>query len=185
MAYATGWQHDVFVSYARVDDEPLPGATDGWVCLLTEALRALLAQQLGRAEILAMWRDVQQLAGNAQLTPEILTAVRGSATLLIILSEGYLASQWCLDEYREFVMRAGENTRRVFVVERTPIELARKPPVLDDRIGYPFWIRDRASAHPRTLGVPVPTPGETEYYRRLNRLALELASELRRLKSAA
>lgn len=184
MTYATGWQHDVFVSYARVDDEPLPGATDGWVCLLTEALRALLAQQLGRAEILEMWRDVQ-LAGNAQLTPEILTAVRGSATLLIILSEGYLASQWCLDEYREFVMRAGENTRRVFVVERTPIELARKPPVLDDRIGYPFWIRDRGSAHPRTLGVPVPTPGETEYYRRLNRLALELAGELRRLKSAA
>jgi len=50
MTYATGWQHDVFVSYARVDDEPLPGAADGWVCLLTEALRALLAQQLGRAE---------------------------------------------------------------------------------------------------------------------------------------
>jgi len=182
MTYAPGWQHDVFVSYARVDDDPLPGATEGWVCLLVESLRTLLAQQLGRAERLAMWRDVQ-LPGHAQLTPEILGAVRSSATLLIILSEGYLASQWCLDEYRAFVTQAGDDTRRVFVVERTPIERARKPPPLDDRTGYPFWIRDRASAQPRTLGVPMPTPAEAEYYLRLNRLALELAGELRRIKA--
>src|SRR5215475_7701764 len=123
MAYVPGWQNDVFVSYAQVDDRPLPGASDGWVSLLVDALKTLLAMQLGRAEVLAVWRDLQ-LARHAQLTPEIFGALRSSATLLIILSEGYLATDWCWSEYREFVKLAGPGTRRLFVVERMPIERA-------------------------------------------------------------
>ncbi|HEX8106177.1 MAG TPA: toll/interleukin-1 receptor domain-containing protein [Kofleriaceae bacterium] len=181
MAYVPGWQNDVFVSYAHVDDQPLPGARDGWVSLLGDALKTFLAMQLGRAEVLAVWRD-RQLTGHTQLTPEILTAARNSATLLIVLSEGYLASDWCWSEYREFVKLAGAGTRRLFVVERMPIERGRKPEELRDLLGYPFWVRDHSDGPARTLGVPVPRPDEPEYYHRLNRLALELAGELRRIK---
>jgi hypothetical protein len=182
MAYTSDWQNDVFVSYAQVDDQPLSGAHDGWVGSLVDALKVLLGQCLGRTDALAVWRDVQ-LPGHAPLTPEILARVRSSATLLIVLSEGYLASEWCGREYREFLALAGGDTRRLFVVERTPIERHRRPHELGDLLGYPFWVRDRRDGRARTLGVPIPTPAEPEYYHRLGRLALELASELQRLKA--
>ena len=179
MAHTPGWKNDVFISYARVDDAPLQGAPAGWVSMLVEGLKTLLARQLGRAEVLAVWRDVQ-LGGNEDIS-EILEAVRGSATLLVVLSEGYLASAWCRDEFREFLALAGERTRRVFMVERMPIAPSRRPRPLDARIGYPFWAPDRGNGTPRTLGDPVPTPAEPEYYHRLNHLAFELAAELRRM----
>src|SRR5215471_7687869 len=97
MPYVVGYEHDVFVSYAHVDDHPLPGAKDGWVATLVDGLRVLLAEQLGRSEVLAVWHDLG-LPGNAPVTAEILTAVDRSATLLVVLSEGYLASDWCQDE---------------------------------------------------------------------------------------
>ena len=182
MAYTPGCANDVFVSYAQVDDRPLPGAKDGWVCLLVDALKILLAQQLGRAEVLAVWRDLQ-LSRHAQLTPEIFQAVRSSAVLLVVLSEGYLASEWCQRERNEFLDTAGTGTRRLFVVERMPIEHHRKPAEFSDLLGYPFWMRERDDLPARTLGVPVPTPNEPEYYHRLNQLALELATELKRIKT--
>src|SRR5262245_13180629 len=125
MAYTTGWQNDVFVSYAQVDDRPLPGGT-GWVSTLVDALKILLAQQLGRAEVLAVWRDLG-LPGHAPLTPEIMAAVRSSAVLLLVLSEGYLASEWCRREQTEFLALAGSGTRRVFIVERLPIDRSSRP----------------------------------------------------------
>ena len=182
MAYTSDWQNDVFVSYAQVDDQPLSGASDGWVGTLVDALKVLLGQQLGRTDALAVWRDVQ-LPGHAPLTPEILARVRSSATLLIVLSEGYLSSEWCRRECREFVALAGARTRQLFVVERMPIDPARKPAELRELIGYPFWVRDRRDGRARTLGVPTPTSDEREYYLRLGRLALELASELQRVKA--
>jgi hypothetical protein len=182
MAYSNAFDHDVFISYAHVDDQVLPGATDGWVTTLGNALQVLLAQKLGRAEVLTIWRDLS-LSGNAPLSPEILSAVQRSATLIVVLSEGYLASEWCAAESNGFLEVAGEATRRIFVVEFTPIERSRRPKMFHDLTGYPFWTRDRFDAEPKTLGVPVPSPAEPEYYKRLNKLAVQLAAELKRTKS--
>jgi hypothetical protein len=181
MSYLKDYANDVFVSYAHVDDQPLPGTRYGWSCTLVDALKILLAEQLGRAELLAVWRDLG-LAGNAPVTAEILGQLKTSALLLVVLSEGYLASDWCKDEQEGFLELAGKGTRRIFVVERMPIERARKPQAFRDVTGYPFWVQERSEQPPRTLGVPMPSPEEPEYYRRLNRLAVELANELRRMK---
>jgi hypothetical protein len=182
MTYSRAFKYDVFVSYARVDDAPLPGALLGWVTTLVDALRTQLAQQLGRAEMLAIWQDLG-LAGNAPVTDDIMSAVRDSAALVVVLSEGYLASQWCTDESNSFLSLAGTATRRLFIVERVPIDRLRKPAVFQDRIGYAFWTRTRPGGEATTLGVPVPTPAEPDYYRRLNRLATELADELKRMRA--
>lgn len=182
MPYVAAGQNDVFVSYAQVDDKPVPGMGSGWVCTLVDTLKVYLDKQLGRAGLPAVWRDLQ-LSGNAPLTPEIFAAVRGSATLLIILSEGYLASPWCCKELEAFLSIAGHASRRVFVVEAMPIDHSRKPEGLRDLIGYPFWVRDRTDGPARTLGVPAPTLSEPDYYHRLNKLAVEMATELRRLQS--
>jgi hypothetical protein len=181
MAYVVGYKHDVFVSYAHVDDQPLPGAMDGWVCTLVDALKILLAEQLGRAEILALWRDLG-MARNAPVTEQIVSAVSDAALLLVVLSEGYLKSDWCTNEYAGFLKVAGERSRRLFIVERMPIETNRKPAPFRDLVGYPFWTRRRSEEPAKTLGVPVPSPNEPEYYARLNRLAVELANELKRMQ---
>jgi hypothetical protein len=181
MTFSDGFKFDVFVSYAHVDDQILPGSKDGWVTTLVDGLLIHLAEHLGRAEHLSIWRDLG-LAGNAPVTDEILTAVRESAMLLVVLSEGYLSSEWCRDESERFLALAGSSTRRLFVVERAPVERARKPQAFQERAGYSFWTRARPDSEARTLGVPEPTPAEPEYYRRLNRLAHELARELKRMK---
>ena len=55
--------HDVFISYAHVDNEPLPPASEGWVNTLVRALKVRLAQKLGRREACNIWMD-GLLAGN-------------------------------------------------------------------------------------------------------------------------
>jgi hypothetical protein len=184
MAYVPSWENDVFVSYATVDDQPLPGASDGWVTVLVDSLKLLLAQQLGRSDSATIWRDLR-LRGNEPLTDEIMTAAGSSALLLVVLSEGYLASEWCKRERNRFLELVGAGSRRLFVVERTPIERSRRPVELQDLLGYPFWVRKRAELPPRTLGFPAPTPGDSEYYERVTKLAIEIADELKLLRSKA
>ena len=71
MAFA----HDVFISYAHVDDLPLdparPGQSVGWVTTLVQHLENFLGQEIGRAEGFTVWRDKYNLRGNNSLTPEI------------------------------------------------------------------------------------------------------------------
>jgi hypothetical protein len=183
MAYVPGYKHDIFVSYAHVDDQAFPGAADGWVCTLVDGLKILLGEQIGRSEVLALWRDLG-MSRNVPVTEQLVDAVSEAALLVVVLSEGYLASDWCAKELQAFLARAGASSRRVFVVEKAPIDRIRKPASFQDLVGYPFWARRRSEEPAKTLGFPAPSPNEPEYYARLNRLALELSAELRRMKAA-
>ena len=81
------------MSYARVDDVPVFGIK--WVSMLLQDLRTLLAQKMGRPDAFSIWWDETDLRGNHAVTPEIRTTLQQSATMLLVLSPGYLASQWC------------------------------------------------------------------------------------------
>src|SRR5512143_3261203 len=107
-AYVTGFDYDVFVSYAHVDNVKLgeDEAAPGWVHNLVNDLRTLLPQQLGRSEWGSVWIDHRRLVGNEPLTPDIQQAVSHSATLVVILSEGYLQSDWCRQERELFLQMA-------------------------------------------------------------------------------
>jgi|GEM_PF-3180534 len=100
MAYLPGYQYDIFISYAHVDNDPYVKGEEGWVDQFCRSLKSLLAQQLGRDK-LAIWRD-EQLAGVDILKPSITEACQGSALLVSITSPGYMASEWCLSEYEVF-----------------------------------------------------------------------------------
>ena len=63
MAFVPGYEHDIFVSYAPVDNRPLYGATKGWVTTLIENLKTLLAQKLGSSDAYSLWIDFE-LAGR-------------------------------------------------------------------------------------------------------------------------
>jgi hypothetical protein len=170
---------DVFVSYAHVDDNCLPDAKHGWVTTLVEYLRALLVEKLGRKENLRLWTD-HRLSGNGALTDTILSQVRNSRTILIVLSKGYLESPWCGREMRTFLEAArdrGSPGTRIFIVEKDEVE--QKPRELEDFRGYRFWIKEELDGIPRTLGFPRPNPDrEPDYYRHLQDLSYHLAREI-------
>jgi hypothetical protein len=186
MAFISAYKHDVFVSYAHVDDEPLVGAQRGWVTTLVNNLETVVRQKLGFKD-LAIWMD-HELAGNQPLTPAIMSTLSETATLLIILSPGYLASEWCRRERKAFmnlVQGKRDAGSQVFIVYSDKLDRSSVPQELADLIGYPFWVQDQQGKAPRTLGVPVPTPSDTEYYNRVNQLGHELSQELKRLRVGA
>jgi hypothetical protein len=41
---------DIFVSYAFVDNEPLPGMDKGWISAFIDGLKIYLGQKLGRKD---------------------------------------------------------------------------------------------------------------------------------------
>ena len=128
MAFVPKYQYDIFVSYAHVDDMPDVGADHGWVTTLISSLRTRLAQRLGRSDAFSLWMD-PELANHGSLTPQILDALHGSATILIILSPGYLASWWCLREKDSFLdTLQGGSDSRIFLVERDIIDDAERLP---------------------------------------------------------
>ena len=96
MGYVHPDKPDIFLSYAHVDDEPDAAFPDrpGWVTTLVRGLEKRLARKLGRVDSYDLWRDAK-LAGHVDVTPEIIGRLRDAAVLLLVLSPGYLASEWC------------------------------------------------------------------------------------------
>jgi hypothetical protein len=187
MAFVPEFKNDVFVSYAHVDDEPMPGAKEGWVTTLIKGLRTGLSQKLGRSDVFELWID-HKLSRNVKITPQIMEMLQQTATLIVILSPGYLASDWCQREADTFLKFIGERVRsgsRVFIVERDKFEDSKRPPEFSELLGYRFWVQDREDSPPRILGFPEPNPDDIRYYDKLNELSTELAKELQNLKDTA
>ena len=185
MTFVPQHAHDIFVSYAHVDDYPLPGASKGWVSTLVGCLKTRLAQRLGRSDAFSLWMD-HELSGSEPLTPQILDKVRHSATHIAVLSPAYLASPWCKQErdvFLDFVR--GQQSGRVFVVERDMIEDNERPDVFKDLRGFRFWVRERDGKSPRILGTPGPNAADYEYYSQIDDLSQEITNTLRHLKDAS
>jgi hypothetical protein len=92
MAFIPGYEHDVFVSYAHVDDQPFIDAaaglerSSGWVSTLVRHLKNELAQKIGRSDALSVWFDSNNLRGNHKLIDEIAARLERAAIFVAILS---------------------------------------------------------------------------------------------------
>jgi hypothetical protein len=172
MAFA----HDVFVSYAKIDDLTLdakgPDQSPGWVTTLVGHLEKYLAQEIGRTEAFTVWKDKSNLRWNDTLKAEIATVLRDTAIFIAILSPGYLASAWCRDEARFFTQHfAGDLAGRVFVVEKARLyDAAIVPQQLAGLRNYSFWYVD-GDKQPRTFAKPMPQEQEIQYFRQVEDLA--------------
>ena len=72
MAYVKGFEHDIFISYARMDDLPPPGKEKGWVSWLFDYLEFSLSRRLGDIEI---WRAVGEVQGTQRFDQIIEEAI--------------------------------------------------------------------------------------------------------------
>jgi TIR domain len=180
MAYVPAAEHDVFVSYAHLDNVGPEGDTrQGWIDTFIERLSIQVCRRLG-SKAVDVWTDRQQ-AGNQALTPSLLRAVRESALLLVVMSPSYLSSTWCARERNTFLELANDRVAegRIFIVNYLDAALELRPREFGDLTGFPFWIVDRAFGATRPLGESDPT--ESEFVGRLYALSQHIANELRRL----
>ncbi|MFY9261274.1 MAG: toll/interleukin-1 receptor domain-containing protein [Gallionella sp.] len=168
---------DIFISYAHIDNQPFSEGEKGWISHLINHLRNELSRKMGRAENYELWMDFR-LKGSDELTPAIEDQLVKTHALVILLSPGWLASEWCQRELKVFAQHLAHPAGRVFVVELDQIALKDKPPILHDLLTYRFWQKNDQDRI-KQLGYPVPLKEHEAYYDRLRDLSNDLATSLK------
>ena len=185
MAQVQPYEHDIFISYAHIDDTPLMTGEEGWVSEFHKTLEALVKQILG--EELEVWRD-PKLQGNDYFSDTLVEAVPQAAILVSIISPRYLKSEWCLRELERFTSVADAdrltNKSRVFKVVKTPIERAQEPSPLNQLLGYEFFTVDEASGRPSEFRIEFGPEAKQHYLAKLYDLAYEIADTLKQLSNS-
>ena len=176
-------EHDIFISYTHIDNQPFGEDQARWVTQLHELLSIRVAQLLGRS--VSIWRD-GKLSGNDSFPDELLTRLDTVALLVSVFSPRYFNSEWCRRELRTFLeaaQRSGGvrlgNKLRVFKLLRTPVPRDRIPPdlqwLLDEALGYEFY---RQLESGRIRDFLLDPDLHREYWLRLDDLAQDIAETL-------
>jgi serine/threonine protein kinase len=180
----TGYAYDIFVSYAPADDEPPPGRAAGWVSTLVRNLEWRLHQLCGRTDAVSVTmghRPQQDAAGQST------GALAESATVLVILSPGYVDSVWCrpeLEPFRQDVQERIARGRTVFLLERDQLDREALPREIAGLRSHQFW-EDPEGRGPRILGHPQPdAERDRDYYAKIDDLARHMHGVLKQLQAA-
>ena len=140
-------QHEFFLSYSHLDNEPLIKGQEGWVSSFHSTLKVRLGQLLGDEP--DTWFDLAKLRDNDLFAAVIGRGAAGAAVLIPVLSPAYKKSEWCEKELQEFcdaAERAGglriDHKSRIFKVIKTPIPREDQPIEIRDTVGYLFFYRE-------------------------------------------
>ena len=187
MAYLSEFEGDIFISYARYDDEQLKKGEDGWVSHLHRALETLLRRRLGANP--QIWRDVG-LAGNEFLWDKLANQISKAAVLVSVVSPRYLKSDWCLREVQEFCrvaddhggLRVDEDKARIFKVLLWPIPLEKHPAELQEFHGYELYEIDKETDKPHEWDPVQGEKAEQKFLGVVSDLAYDITTLLNLLK---
>ena len=181
------FEHDIFISYAHIDNLALEAGQEGWIDHFHKALRIRLAQL--RGEKPRIWRDLK-LNGNDYFSDTILEQFPKVALLVSILSPRYMKSEWCIRELDHFYNAASEalgvrlaDKSRIFKVIKTDVPFERHPEILKPLIGYPFYEVDQAG-RPREFSPIFGMESKHKYLAKLEDLAYDICKTLEALEAA-
>jgi hypothetical protein len=180
------FEKDLFISYAHIDNQPIPPADEGWISRFHASLEALLSMRMGGNA--RVWRD-DKLQGNDVFADEIVDQFSQTAVLVSVLSPRYLNSEWCNKEVAEFCKSAEqsggvvvENKARVFKVLKTPVDSQESlPSVLKDVLGYDFFTYDDGT--PLELDPAYGEKYAQDYNRKVGKLAWNISQLLKNLET--
>ncbi len=137
----------IFISYARIDDEPPPGLADaqGFVTYLHDQLLYEM-KVLGQPQP-KLWRDVRHVEPNDQFDAKIEQNITDSSILLVVLSRNWTHRPYCLRELTSFARRwkaEGEDgiKRRIVVVSKHFIKPEERPELLQGQQSFEFFATD-------------------------------------------
>jgi hypothetical protein len=146
MAYLSPFEHDIFISYARFDDRSKPGEDFHWVANFEECLNYELARAFGVEGLIKVWRDTNEVAGNANFVKAIPEGVKNSAIFLALLSRTYINRDYCRMELSGFYRKAKAepytlnigSRSRIFNVRLQNIPETEWPEELAEMEGFKF-----------------------------------------------
>src|SRR5215813_1299782 len=144
MAYLSGFEYDIFISYAHVNNQRAVETEDGWVTQFQKHLEVQLSQLIGKIGVLKIWWD-PALDGNQLFDRTLQDRVNRAGILVALTSNGYLASDYCQQELRWFVQKAKSEPCGLNIGDRIRIFN-----VLLNNIPYTAWPEAYAgtSGHP-------------------------------------
>jgi len=191
MGYVPGFEHDIFISYAHVDNTSTEDK-DGWVTRLHASLLKLIPQKIGRAENFSIWRD-RKLGGNDEFVETLDAAFRRSALMLTILTPSYLASTWCGKELDGFTSqphskfgRTVGDKNRVFKVMPSPhIPPDEHPVLLRGSLGYQFYTMNEMTGTEERFRRTTEQDPDQRFWLRLDDLARDIAFVLKKMRDIA
>jgi hypothetical protein len=176
-----GFEDDIFISYAHIDNHPLTEGQEGWISDLHRALQIRLAQL--RGETPKIWRDLK-LQGNDYFGDTIVERFPKVALLVSVLSPRYVKSDWCVKELREFYKAAATtggvrvaDKSRIFKVIKTPVERKQHPQEVQELLGYEFYQFDQ-SGRPIEFSKIFGAEAERNYWTKVNDLAYDIKQML-------
>jgi TIR domain len=173
---------DVFISYRHLDNELLDEQGKGWIDNFHQRFESILGEALGYEP--NIWRD-PRLPGNAYFADVLEERITKTAVVISILSPGYLQSDWCVGELREFCRLAGQtgglrvgDRMRVFKVVKTHIERELHPPEFQEQLGYEFYEIDKMTQRPLAFGQELGRNRDQRYWSKLDDLAWDVKQVL-------
>ena len=174
---ATGFRHDVFISYAHSDDVPVAGTERGFVTQLVADLKAEVSRKV--CNDIDIWWDHFRLTGDTRVTGEIMAAAGDCACIIVVASPAYLRSEWCGRERDAFCQNGTNGQSGIFLVGMEAIDQGRLPVTLRDLNPYVFYrtLDDGRTTRPfRTEFQQDKEP----YYNRLSLLVQHVSDHLGR-----
>jgi len=169
---------DVFISYRHLDNELLDEYGKGWIDNFQERFATVLGEALGYEP--SIWRD-PRLPGNVYFADVLEERIKNTAVVISILSPGYLQSDWCMGELREFCRLANQNggllvgdKLRIFKVVKTHVDLTQHPPEFQKQLGYEFYEIDKATQRPVAFGQELGRNRDQRYWSKLDDLAWDV-----------
>jgi hypothetical protein len=146
MPFISGFEYDIFISYAHVDNVAFPGQADGWIEQFYKNLNLMLAKRFGRMDMVKFWWDSKKLDGSVLFDQSIEQGIKESAIMICVNSPGYIASAYCKRELDTFYKKAqtektglkvGDRCRIIHVLLNN-IPHNQWPAELSGTSGFPF-----------------------------------------------
>ena len=166
MAMVPGYDYDIFISYAHVDNLEISGQKNGWIEEFYNSLNLLMIKRYGRMDVIKIWWDNKKLDGSILFDQSIETGIKRSAIMICLQSPGYTQSQYCKQELDTFYKKASEekvglsigDRSRIINVLLNNIPYKQWPPELSGTSGFPFHDAKEATDFGDTLD-----PTSTEF----------------------
>src|SRR6266852_5753463 len=176
MPFVPGFNPDVFISYSHRDN------LTGWVSEFHNHLQIRLTELFGIDA--AVWRD-QKMSGADVFSAEIHKQIQGTAVFVPVLSPGYAASEWCIEELSAFEsaakkvggIQAGNKLRAIKAV-KTRLADDRHREIVPAALGFEFYARERDSSDIREF-----RPGSAVFEDTIDRMAQEINRVLLAMKA--
>jgi hypothetical protein len=146
MALIPGYEYDIFISYAHVDNIPVGDEKEGWIVRFYETLRTVLARRFGRTDMVKIWWDSKKLDGSTVFDDSIAGGIERSAVMICLNSPGYAASDYCQQELTSFQrkgssdgvgLKVGDRSRIINLLLNN-IPHSKWPAALGGTSGFPF-----------------------------------------------